>query len=93
MTGFELLPVELTPRVERTLRRAAELSLDLGHSYLGTEHLLLALLDDPHGIAGQVLNDERGAWIREALRAIIANPGYSEPSNRRVLRVEGPRRD
>ena len=35
---------------------AAEASIDLGHNYLGCEHLLLGLLDDPSSGAGQVLH-------------------------------------
>lgn len=35
---------------------ALEASIDLGHNYLGCEHLLLGLLDDPSSGAGQVLH-------------------------------------
>ena len=39
--------------LELTLREA----LKLGHNYIGTEHIILALLEEPTGIAGQVLRD------------------------------------
>jgi ATP-dependent Clp protease ATP-binding subunit ClpC len=43
------------PRVERTWKRAEREARSRGHDYLGTEHVLLALIADPDGIAGQVL--------------------------------------
>jgi Clp amino terminal domain, pathogenicity island component len=39
--------------LELTLREA----LKLGHNYIGTEHIILALLEEPSGIAGQVLRE------------------------------------
>lgn len=55
----------------------------MGHTYVGTEHLLLALLEDERGIAGQVLNREGvGESIRQAIEAIMADPSYRTPSQR-----------
>ena len=68
----------LTPRMKRTLRRAAELARARGHGYLGTEHLILALLDDPHGIAGAVM--ERLGYadaVRAEVTRIVESDGYS----------------
>lgn len=48
--------VALTPRARAVLQESIAVSERLGHGYVGTEHLLLALLDDEHGIAAQVLN-------------------------------------
>jgi ClpA/ClpB-like protein len=39
--------------LELTLREA----LKLGHNYIGTEHIILALVEEPTGIAGQVLRE------------------------------------
>ena len=68
----------LTPRMKHTLQHAGELARARGHDYLGTEHLILALIDDPHGIAGGVI--ER-LGCAEAIRAevirIIESDGYS----------------
>jgi len=83
------LAVRPTPRVKHTLLRAAQLAQERGHSYLGTEHLLLALLDDEDGIAGAVLKRQGGAAsIRQELEEIMASPGYQTPSARRVIRVQ-----
>lgn len=44
-----------TPRAIETLRAAVEEALGLGHNYIGTEHLLLALFRDPGSVAGRSL--------------------------------------
>jgi ATP-dependent Clp protease ATP-binding subunit ClpA len=46
----------MTPRSRHVRVRAGELAERAGHRHIGTEHLLLALADDPDGIAGQVLD-------------------------------------
>jgi ATP-dependent Clp protease ATP-binding subunit ClpC len=40
---------DLTPRTRRVLDLAAREADSMGHSYVGTEHLLLALLRDREG--------------------------------------------
>jgi len=47
--------IPFTPRVKRVLSFAAKESRDLGHSYVGTEHLLLGLLREGDGVAARVL--------------------------------------
>ncbi|PZD70835.1 ATP-dependent Clp protease ATP-binding subunit ClpC [Acaryochloris thomasi RCC1774] len=47
--------ITFTPRSKRVLESALEESRQLGHSYVGTEHLLLALIKDEQGVAAQVL--------------------------------------
>jgi Clp amino terminal domain, pathogenicity island component len=44
-----------TPRARRVLDLARGESLRLGHNYVGTEHLLLALVAEDEGIGGRVL--------------------------------------
>ena len=44
-----------TPRARRALDLMAEEALQLHHNYLGCEHLLLGLIREPEGLAGQVL--------------------------------------
>src|SRR5262249_8584068 len=48
------IPV-LTPNADRVLALGAEEARNLGHNYLGCEHLLLGLIAEPEGIAGRVL--------------------------------------
>ena len=44
-----------TPRAADVLRAALELALELGHNYIGTEHLLLGLYRDEDTVAAQTL--------------------------------------
>jgi ATP-dependent Clp protease ATP-binding subunit ClpC len=45
-----------TSRAKRVLELSRDAATSLGHSYIGTEHLLLGLLDEQRGIAAQLLN-------------------------------------
>jgi ATP-dependent Clp protease ATP-binding subunit ClpC len=45
----------LTPRARKVLQEAVKASLDLGHNYVGTEHLLLGLYRGQEGLAKQIL--------------------------------------
>ncbi|WP_371376689.1 ATP-dependent Clp protease ATP-binding subunit [Sporomusa aerivorans] len=44
-----------TPRAKKVIELAMEEALRLGHSYVGTEHILLGLIREGEGIAAQVL--------------------------------------
>ncbi len=44
-----------TPRAAEMLAATAGLAIELGHNYIGTEHLLLATFVDAEGVAAQVL--------------------------------------
>lgn len=67
----------LTMRVRRTLLDAWGEAERLGHSYVGTEHLLFALSRDPDGIAGQVLHHLGMAdRVIEELERILMSRGY-----------------
>ncbi len=75
----ELLPIDmLTERSRRALLAAKQEAAELEHHYIGTEHMLLGLLDEPDGIAAQVLA-ELGVTdaVRERLHEIMHSPGYS----------------
>jgi ATP-dependent Clp protease ATP-binding subunit ClpC len=47
--------IPFTPRAKQVLRLSLAEALRLGHNYIGTEHLLLALIQERDGVAGQVL--------------------------------------
>lgn len=55
--GFVAVEIPFTPRAKRLLEAAWNAARDLGHNYIGTEHLLLGLLADEDGVARQVLNN------------------------------------
>ena len=71
-----------TPRAKRVLEAAVEESDDLGQNFIGSEHILLALLDDTDGIAYRILK-VMGVDIRR-LRTITLN--LMEDSEEKVLR-------
>jgi ATP-dependent Clp protease ATP-binding subunit ClpC len=66
-----------TTRTKRVFELAAQASESLGHHYVGTEHVLLGLLEEAHGIGGQVLTSS-GVTIEraraEALRLLGTTP-------------------
>ena len=48
---------KFTPRAEEALRLSQDAAEELGHGYVGTEHLLLGLLREEEGIAHRVLTE------------------------------------
>ncbi|MCR4428071.1 MAG: ATP-dependent Clp protease ATP-binding subunit [Caldiserica bacterium] len=50
--------IALTPRAKRVLELAYTEAKELGHPYVGTEHLLLALLREGEGVAARALEEE-----------------------------------
>lgn len=71
----------LTPRMKRTMSSAGELARARGHDYLGTEHLICALIDDADGIAGGVMKRLGYATaIRDEVTRIMESDGYSRQS-------------
>jgi hypothetical protein len=69
MTPAGELP--LTPRSARALGLSVHEALQLGHNYVGTEHILLALLREGEGVGARVLS-EAGVDDAEVRSAIIA---------------------
>jgi ATP-dependent Clp protease ATP-binding subunit ClpC len=61
--------IPFTPRAKKVLELALREALSLGHNYIGTEHVLLALARSDEGVAAQVLS---GFGIgRDALRVAV----------------------
>src|SRR5438552_2114467 len=47
--------IPFTPRAKKVLELSLREALQLGHNYIGTEHILLGLLREGEGVAAQVL--------------------------------------
>jgi len=63
--------IGFTPRAKKVvLELAAQEAQKLGHSYIGTEHLLLALISEGEGVAARVL-EELGASLPQVKRVVI----------------------
>lgn len=73
--------LELTPRARDVLGEASVQAGRLGQNFVGVEHLMLAILDNPRSLAAQVIEalgmTER---LRAELHAILSQP--PPPSNR-----------
>ncbi|MFP5319032.1 MAG: Clp protease N-terminal domain-containing protein [Acidimicrobiia bacterium] len=70
-----------TPQARSTVLLAQEEARSLGHGYIGTEHLLLALLAEPGTAAAQVLTalGADQAEVRDEILSIVG-PGEGAPS-------------
>lgn len=64
-------PIPFTPRAKKAIEMALREALQLGHNYIGTEHLLLGLIREGETVASEILEKE-GIDIEVARRAIIA---------------------
>ncbi|MEZ0364779.1 Clp protease N-terminal domain-containing protein [Mycobacterium sp. pUA109] len=47
--------IPFTPHAKSALQRSLTESFEVGHSYIGTEHMLLGLLGEPDGLGAQIL--------------------------------------
>nr|UBQ35456.1 Clp protease ATP binding subunit [Conticribra weissflogii] len=84
-TGFVASEIPFTPRAKRVLEMSIHEAQDLGVNYVGTEHVLLSLLNEPDGIAMRIL-DKMGVnipklrqlvltYIQEQQEDILSPPG------------------
>ena len=67
--GSSTGPRPFTPRARKVLEEAVSVALELGHNYVGTEHLLLGLYRGQEGVACLVL--EKLGATREAAKAKV----------------------
>lgn len=62
--------IPFTPRAKKVLELSLREALQLGHNYIGTEHVLLGLIREGSGVAAQVLV-KLGAELDSVRRAVI----------------------
>ena len=62
--------IPYTPRVRKVLALANREAQELNHTYVGTEHLLLGLIRDGDGVAGQILR-HFGVDLEQARRELL----------------------
>ena len=67
--------IPFTPRAKKVLELSLREALQLGHHYIGTEHLLLGLLREGEGVAAQVLArlGADHARVREAVLELLTH--------------------
>ena len=74
--------VPFSPRSKKVLELSLRESLRLRHNYIGTEHILLALVRENEGLAGHVLLDEFNVGpeaVRDAVLRLVP-PGDADQS-------------
>lgn len=77
--------VPFTPSAKKVLELSVEEARSLGHSYVGTEHLLLGLIKEGEGIAARVLKRMEGNVERvraETLKLLGGEPASSTPEKK-----------
>ena len=70
---------KFTPKAQYALNAALSIATELGHSYIGSEHLLLGLLSTPDSAAARILT-ARGAVADGIKNTVIEITGIGSPS-------------
>jgi ATP-dependent Clp protease ATP-binding subunit ClpC len=70
-----------TPRAKKVLELSLREALQLGHSYIGTEHMLLGLVREGEGVAAQVLSDLGADMTRVRSQVISMMSGQGSEKN------------
>jgi ATP-dependent Clp protease ATP-binding subunit ClpC len=81
-TGFVASEIPFTPRAKRVLEMAVHEGKDLGQNFVGTEHILLALIAESDGVAMRTL-DKLGVNITQLRNLVLA---YIEETQEEILR-------
>jgi ATP-dependent Clp protease ATP-binding subunit ClpA len=69
--------IPFTPRAKKVLELSLREATQLGHNYIGTEHLLLGLIREGEGVAAQVLVKLGGNLSRVRQQVIQLLTGYA----------------
>ena len=72
-----------TPGAKKSLELALRAALSLGHNYIGSEHILLGLVDDTEAVAARILQglDADPETIRDAVLDMLSAPGGGQQAD------------
>nr|YP_011006602.1 ATP-dependent Clp protease ATP-binding subunit clpA-like protein [Halosiphon tomentosus]WAM63747.1 ATP-dependent Clp protease ATP-binding subunit clpA-like protein [Halosiphon tomentosus] len=87
-TGFVAIEIPFTPRAKKILEMSIKQSKELNHSYINTEHIFLALLNDTDGICSKVLQN-LGANIPRIKTYVLNELDQNHESGTKVLATVG----
>jgi ATP-dependent Clp protease ATP-binding subunit ClpC len=93
-TGFVGVQIPFTPRGKRLLESALEEARQLGHDYIGTEHLLLGLTHDGQGLAVRILENmgidrlEVRAKVMELIGETTLVPAGNRGSQKKTVTLD-----
>ena len=79
-SGFVAVEIPFTPRAKRVLELSWDEARQLGHNYIGTEHLLLGLIREGEGVAARVL-ENLGVDLNKVRSNVIKMLGESKPAS------------
>jgi ClpA/ClpB-like protein len=82
--------IPFTPRAKKVLELSLREALQLGHKYIGTEHILLGLIREGEGVAAQVLMKLGADLNRVREQVIQLLQGYSGPEEVPTTEQEEP---
>src|SRR5680860_565346 len=80
--SYEHIP--FTPRAKKVLELSLREALQMGHNYIGTEHILLGLLREGEGVAARVLSSLNITLenVKETVKEVLKKyPVYSATDN------------
>lgn len=93
--SYEHIP--FTPRAKKVLELSLREALQMGHNYIGTEHILLGLLREGEGVAARVLNSMGTTLdnVKEKVKELLGKQSYyleqeralSDKSQKKVLKM------
>ena len=81
--------IPFTPRAKKVLELSLREALQLGHNYIGTEHILLGLIREGEGVAAQVLVKLGADLNRVRQQVLQLLSGYQGSGSRGKDPVEG----
>jgi ATP-dependent Clp protease ATP-binding subunit ClpC len=85
--------VPFTPRAKKVLELSLREAKQLGHNYIGTEHILLGLIREGEGVAAQVLVELGGDLSRvrqQVLQVLSGHAGVQVGARTRLVRMTVP---
>ena len=77
-SGFVAVEIPFTPRAKRVLELSWDEARQLGHNYIGTEHLLLGLIREGEGVAARVL-ENLGVDLNKIRANVVKMLGDTKP--------------
>ena len=74
---------KFTARAEKALEYAQEIAMQLGHNYIGTEHLLYGLVEEGTGVASKVLQNQglTSEKVKQSIEEIVGVGDEIEDAN------------
>ncbi len=82
------IPQDYTPRVKRILGTSVRVALNMGSGYVGTEHILIALLGEPDCVAVRILIS-LGVNIQRLYEEIMELLGEGDKGQKTAVGVDG----